>query len=93
MSIVGSLNSGQIGGSRESMGSGSLGSLDDSSALLARLEDQVNSALGFKDEVAGIAGAETVNPVNPQEVVSYMADLSDQHQQGPIAGMQLSNVV
>jgi hypothetical protein len=86
MSLVSGFNPGQVSGERQSYGSESLGN---GGSLLLQLEDRVSQTLAEKNNPLGGGGVEMGNLVNPQDVVSYMAQISDQ----PIAGMQLSSVV
>lgn len=64
-------------------------SIGGGSELLTQLEDRVSQTLAQKDESL-LGGAEQgMQAVNPQEVVSYMAELSS----SPIAGTNFSSVV
>ena len=61
-----------------------------SGKLLDTLGERVHQAISLKDSQSG---GQPENRVNPQEILKGISELSMQHYQGPLAGMNLNNVV
>jgi len=84
MTNISSLNSGQV---RESQNQDSL-SIGGGN-LLSQLEDRVSQALGKNESLPGGENGLNAEMINPQEVVNYMSQLS----QEPMSGENVSFVV
>lgn len=61
-----------------------------SGKLLDTLGDRVHQAISLKDPQSG---GQAADRVDPQEILKGISELSMQHYQGPLAGMNLNNVV
>jgi len=59
------------------------------SDLLSQLENRVAQTLNQEDNLAGAAAQQGMQAVNPQEIISYIAEIAS----SPIAGTNISNLV
>jgi hypothetical protein len=75
MSIVNSLNSGQI---KDFQGKGDDYSLGGTGNLLLQLEDRVNQARGQKDMALGGNGEQAAEKITPQQMVNFLVEISQQ---------------